>query len=62
MNTKRSIRRFLWRHFPSLHSLIYNNRFNKEEYQELMDLIIDKKKIITKKASPSSNACFKYYN
>ncbi len=50
MNTKRSIRRFLWRHFPGLHSLIYNNRFNKEEYQELIDIISNKKNKRVKKA------------
>ena len=41
---KTSIRRFLWRHFPGLHSIIYNGKFNKEEYKELMDLILNKKK------------------
>ena len=53
MNLKTFIRRFLWHHFPGLHYLIYNNRFNREEYQELIDLIIDKKEIITKKSSPT---------
>ena len=54
MIIRAAIRRFLWRHFPGLHFLIYNNRFNKEEHLELMNLILNKKKIITKKESSST--------
>ena len=49
MNMKTSIRRILWRHFPGLHSLIYKNRFNREEYRELINLIRGKLKELTKK-------------
>ena len=41
MNTKTSIRRFLWRHFPSLHETIYR-QLNEEEKQEMMDYIFSK--------------------
>ena len=44
MNTKTIIRRFLWHRCPGLHSLIYNNRFNREEYQELISLISNHEK------------------
>lgn len=33
-----SIRHFLWRHFPHIHSIVYNN-INEEERQELLDII-----------------------
>ena len=41
LNTKASIRRFLWRHFPNLHEMIYGY-FNEEEYKEMLDLISNK--------------------
>ena len=41
MITKTSIRRFLWRHFPSLHETI-NRQLNEEEKQEMMDYIFSK--------------------
>ena len=43
MITKASIRRFLWRHFPSLHEMIYDH-FTEQEYQEMIDYIFNKKK------------------
>jgi len=39
MITKASIRRFLWRHSYDLHYLIYKDKFNEEEYQELIERI-----------------------
>ncbi len=39
MITKTSVRRFLWRHFSTLHAIIYHNSFNDEEKQELMEII-----------------------
>ncbi len=39
MITKASIRRFLWRHFYTLHAIIYLNTINDEEKQELMEII-----------------------
>ena len=39
MITKASIRRFLWRHFYTLHAIIYHNNLNDEEKQELMEII-----------------------
>ena len=39
MITKESIRRFLWRHCYDLHYLIYKEKFNEEEYQELIERI-----------------------
>ncbi len=39
MITKASVRRFLWRYFPTLHAIIYHNTFNDEEKQELMEII-----------------------
>ena len=39
MITKASIRRFLWRHCYDLHYLIYKEKFNEEEYQELIERI-----------------------
>lgn len=41
LTTKASIRRFLWRHFPNLHEMIYGY-FNEEEYKEMLDLISNK--------------------
>ena len=43
MITKASIRRFLWRHFPSLHEMIYDH-FTEQEYQEMIDYILNKEK------------------
>lgn len=39
MITKASIRRFLWRHSYDFHYLIYKDKFNEEEYQELIERI-----------------------
>ena len=44
MITKASIRRFLWRHFPSLHEMIYDH-FTEQEYQEMIDYILNKEKM-----------------
>ena len=43
MITKAFIRRFLWRHFPSLHEMIYDH-FTEQEYQEMIDYILNKEK------------------
>ena len=40
MIAKTSIRRFLWRHFPSLHETIYR-QLNEEEKQEMIDYIFN---------------------
>ena len=37
--SKASIRRFLWHHCYDLHYLIYKEKFNEEEYQELIERI-----------------------
>ena len=42
MKTKNSIRRFLWHHLPSIHSLLLGDRLNEEEAKDLVKLI-DKK-------------------
>jgi hypothetical protein len=42
MKTKDSIRRFLWRHFPDIHSLLWGDRLNEEEAKGL-EKLIDKK-------------------
>ena len=39
MITKASIRRFLWRHCYDLHYLLYREKLNQEEYQELIERI-----------------------
>ena len=39
MITKASIRHFLWRHCYDLHYLLYKEKFNEEEYQELIERI-----------------------
>jgi hypothetical protein len=44
MITKTTIRRFLWHHWPNIHSLIYNDDLNEEEKKELIDFIQGKEK------------------
>lgn len=39
MKAKATIRRFLWRHFPCVHAVLFGNHINNEEAGELVKLI-----------------------
>ena len=44
MINKASIRRFLWRHFPGVHHMLYTNDLTQEEIRELLVYVDDKQK------------------